>query len=275
MLVSKLGLRKPVDMYAPWLAYSYRTLRDLTTWRSPRETPYGFSLAGNSEMATADFEPREVEAFLEHCGTSDVVLDIGANVGFYSCLAASRGKHVVSFEPAPRNLKFLYHNLWSNGFAAVEVLPVGLGRKPGLMPIYGSGAMASFVPGWAQSSESHIKLVPITTLDLATENRFRGERLLIKMDVEGFESEVLAGASAMLERSPKPTWMLEILLADVAIPGGISPNFAATFDFFWSQGYQCKTLGQQEQRVSPETVKEWVRSGRVETGGHNFLFFCD
>lgn len=273
MLVSKLGLRKPVDIYAPWLAHSYRTLRDMTSWRSSRPTPYGFLLAGNSEMATADFEPSEVQAFLRESETCEVVLDIGANVGFYSCLAASRGKRVIAFEPAPRNLKFLYRNLWSNGFSAAEVLPVGLGRKPGLMPIYGSGAMASFVPGWAQSPGHPVGLVPVTTLDLVMESRFSGEPLLIKMDVEGFEVEVLAGASGILSRRPKPTWMMEILLADVAIPGGLSPGFARTFDFFWSHGYQCKILGQQEQPVSPETVDGWVCSGRVETGGHNFLFF--
>jgi FkbM family methyltransferase len=259
-------------MYAPWLAYSYRTLRDLTSWRSFRQTPYGFGLAGNSEMATADFEPSEVNAFLRHCGTCDVVLDIGANVGFYSCLAANQGKHVVSFEPAPRNLKFLYRNLWSNGFSAVEVLPVALGPKPGLMPIYGFGGISSLVPGWAQAPDRPAGLVPVTTLDLVAANRFPGEQLFIKMDVEGFELDVLAGADETLNRSPKPTWMLEIMLASSFIPGGTSRKFAETFDVFWSHGYQCKILGQHEQHVSPETVKGWVRSGRVETGAHNFLF---
>jgi hypothetical protein len=66
--------------------------------------------------------------------------------------------------------------------------------------------------------------------------------------------------------------MLEIMLASSFIPGGTSRKFAETFDVFWSHGYQCKILGQHEQHVSPETVKGWVRSGRVETGAHNFLF---
>lgn len=223
-------------------------------------------------MATAEFEPDEIRAFLRHCETCDVVLDIGANVGLYSCLAANLGKHVVSFEPAPRNLKFLYRNLWSNDFTTVEVLPVGLGRQPGLKPIYGFGGISSFIPGWAQAPDRPTALVPVTTLDLVMENRFPGERLFIKMDVEGFESEVLAGASRMLSRFPKPTWMVEIQLSGGAAPAGVSDRFGKTFDFFWNAGYKCQTFGSGRTNVTPDDVSKWIKSGAVEFGTINFLF---
>lgn len=270
MILTKL--RKPVDMYAPWLAHSYRTLRDLTSARHSRQTAYGFQLAGDSRMARPDFEASEVQAFLRQCETNDVVLDIGANVGFYSCLAASHGKRVLAFEPAPRNLKFLYQNLWSNGFSSVEVFPLGLGHKPGLTPIYGYGGISSFVPGWAQAPERPVGLAPITTLDLVTANRFPDERILIKMDVEGFERDILAGADEMLNRSPKPIWMLEIMLSSSIIPGGTSQNFAETFDVLWSHGYQCVTLGSKELIVTATNLDGWIRDGAVEDGMHDFLF---
>ncbi|MGA9060104.1 MAG: FkbM family methyltransferase [Terracidiphilus sp.] len=223
-------------------------------------------------MTRADFEPAEVQAFLRCCETHDVVLDIGANVGFYSCLAASRDKRVIAFEPAPRNLRFLYRNLWSNGFSAVEVFPVGLGRDPGLMPIYGFGGIASFVPGWAQASDHPAGLAPVTALDLVMANRFPGKRIFVKMDVEGFELNVLAGANGMLGRCPKPTWMLEIMLTSSVVPDGISQKFAGTFDVFWSHGYQCTALGPKEIDVTPASVGRWIRAGGVEAGMHNFLF---
>jgi len=265
-------LRKPVDTYVPWLGHSYRTLRDLTSWRLPRQTAYGFQLAGDARMAHPDFEASEAQAFLRQCETHDVVLDIGANVGFYSCLAASRGKQVLAFEPAPRNLKFLYRNLWSNGFTAVEIFPVGLGAKPGLMPIYGSGGISSFVPGWAQASKNGSHFAPVEALDLVLGGRFPGQHLFIKMDVEGFELDVLGGARDVLGRDPKPTWMVEILLHDVAIPGGISTRFCDTFEAYWSNNYRCEALGPNAFEVSREQVERWTAKGSVERGVHNFLF---
>ncbi len=266
-------LRRPADTYAPWLSHFYRSLRDLTSWRFARQTAYGFDLAGNSEMASARFEPKEVEAFLGQCETCDVVIDIGANVGFYTCLSASRGKRVVSFEPALRNLKFLYRNLWSNGFAAVEVLPVGLGREPGLKPIYGFGGISSLIRGWAQAPNRRAGLVPVTTLDLVMENRFPGKRLFIKMDVEGFESEVLAGASGMLNRFPKPVWMVEIQLSGGPTPDRINHCFGETFDFFWKGGYKCEAFGPGQKNVTADDVNRWIKSGFVESGAINFLFY--
>lgn len=265
-------LRKPVDAHAPWLAHSYRSLRDLTSWRFARQTAYGFSLAGDATIANASFEPGEAQVFLRQCENHDVVIDIGANVGFYSCLAASRGKCVVSFEPAQRNLKFLYENLWSNGFFSVEVFPVALGPKPGLMPLYGFGGIASLVAGWAQASNNHSHFASVTTLDTIVGNRFGGRRLLIKMDVEGFELNVLAGARKMLRQDPKPTWIVEILLSGTAIPGGINENFCETFEVFWSNNYRCEALGPEQLEITPDIVKKWASRGAVECGANNFLF---
>src|SRR2546425_7372287 len=110
-------------------------------------------------MASSDFEPNEVKTFLELLGSHDTVLDIGANIGFYSCLAASRRKHVLSFEPSPRNLRFLYRNLMENGLQKTEVFPVGVAKQCGLNRIYGFGGISSFVAGWAQADRSEERRV--------------------------------------------------------------------------------------------------------------------
>src|ERR1019366_3381326 len=118
------ALRKPVDTYAPWLGEIYRQMRDQTMRQQSIPTKYGFTLAGDPSMASEDWEQEEVNAFVELIESHDVVLDIGANVGFYTCLAARCGKPVVSFEPSPRNLDFLYRNLSENGFSNVEIYPM-------------------------------------------------------------------------------------------------------------------------------------------------------
>src|SRR5260370_41136387 len=97
--------RKPVDTFAPSVGHLYRRLRDVAVAQRSRQTIYGFTLAGDPRMASRDFEPEEVKTFLELLESHGTDLDIGANVGFYSGLSARRGKHVLSFDPSPRNLR--------------------------------------------------------------------------------------------------------------------------------------------------------------------------
>jgi FkbM family methyltransferase len=262
-------LRKPVDTFTPGLARLYRRLRDLGGQQS-RLTPYGFTLAGDSRMASKDFEPLEVGTFLELLEAHDSVLDIGANIGFYSCLSATRGKHVIAFEPAARNLHFLYRNLWENHLRNIEVFPVGLGRRPGLERVYGFGGISSFVAGWAQSESTRSSVVPVATLDSIVAKRLTGKKLLIKMDVEGFELEVLAGALETLELSPRPTWIVEILLQDGVIPGGTNMRFAETFEAFWRCGYRCTHLNSTRSVIQPSDVHLWCAAGKAPS--KNFLF---
>lgn len=271
MLLSKL--RKPIDTFAPSLGHVYRSLRDLKAAHA-RQTVYGFKLAGEPVVADSDFEPHEIRTFLDLFNTHDIVLDIGAHVGFYSCLAGTRGKQVISFEPLPRNLRFLYRNLWENGLHNTEVFPLGLAKESGLRPIYGSGDTASFVTGWAQAVTKRCELVPVTSLDRIVATRFRGERLLIKLDVEGFELDVLAGAVETLQLAPKPTWLVEILLRDKAIPGGINNCFPEVFRVFWKYGYQCRTVSEEPRAISPSDVSGWASCASVELESRNFLFSC-
>jgi FkbM family methyltransferase len=273
MLLSRC--RKTVDTFAPSLGRSYRLLRDATNRRRSIQTKYGFSLAGDPSMASDHWETIEVEAFLELMRTHDAVFDIGANIGFYSCLAASNGKHTIAFEPSPRNLNFLYRNLWENQFRNVEVFPLGLARQCGLGRIYGYGGIASFVPGWAQARKAQSSLVPLTTLDTITAGRFQGKKLLVKMDVEGFELDVLAGAVKTLDLNPKPTWLVEILLSGEVIPGGVSRKFAETFEVFWAHGYQCRKLDSARTPVGPAAVSRWVANGLMDAETHDFLFSAD
>jgi FkbM family methyltransferase len=264
--------RKAVDSFAPPLGRLYRVSRDATNRRQSRPTPYGFTLAGDPSMTVAGWEANEIAAFLELIKTHETVLDIGANVGFYSCLAASRGKHTIAFEPSPRNLNFLYRNLSENHLADVEVFPVGLAGQSGLGKIYGYGGIASFVPGWAQAGQAHSTVVPLTTLDAIAAARLRHQKLLIKMDVEGFELDVLAGAAATLTLDPKPTWLVEILLRDDVIPGGVSRKFTETFEVFWRRGYQSTLLDTARTQVCEADVSRWVANGAVDSGAHDFLF---
>jgi FkbM family methyltransferase len=267
--------RKTVDRFAPSLGRAYRSLRDATIWRKPIPTKYGFTLAGDPIWANNDWEVGEIKTFIEILETHDAVIDIGANVGFYTCLAASRGKQAIAFEPAARNLKFLYKNLSENQLTNVEVFPLGLAGQSGLGRIYGADSVASFVPRWAQAREAHYSVVPLSTLDNIASCRFKGKSLFIKMDVEGFELDVLAGATETLDLKPKPTWLVEVILSGYTVPGGINRRFSEVFEVFWKHGYHCRMPDSGRTSVGQDDVSRWVRNGFVDSGMRDFLFSGD
>ena len=264
--------KRAVDSWMPSVGQAYRSLRDERAALAPGlATPFGFKLAGNTSMASGIFEKKEIDLFLKHLQRASTCIDIGANIGLYTCLAASHGKHVVAIEPMLSNLRFLYRNLVRNDFADVEVFPLALSSCGGVLRIFGDGTAASLLQGWAGASEKSYKIVPVTTLDVIVNTRFDGLPLLIKLDVEGFETEVLKGGQRTLSLDPRPTWLVEIVLNE-HFPGGLNDRFYETFEVFWRHGYHATTADDEQRPVQPDHVSRWVKQGSVDFGSYNYLF---
>src|SRR5581483_5513492 len=96
-------------------------------------------------------------------------------------------------------------------------------------------------------------------------------KLLVKIDVEGFELDVLQGAEQNLRREPRPRWLVEIILVDDLIPGGVNHGFAKTFEYFWSFGYECKTLDGKFETVTPQHLHHWI-TRKPRDAKRNYLF---
>ena len=98
-------LKPYVERY-PALAFAYRTIRD--AWalqqQKPQVTPHGFRLVGNRAMQDGTFEAEETALVKQYLGNAEVFVDVGANIGFYTCLARSLGKHTIAVEPLAQNL---------------------------------------------------------------------------------------------------------------------------------------------------------------------------
>jgi FkbM family methyltransferase len=266
------GARRIVDAWLPELGHAYRHLRDKRAAAAPLvDTPFGFKLTGNRLMADGKFEREEIDIFLKYLAKASVCIDIGANIGLYTCLAAARHKKVIVIEPLYLNLEVLYRNLVGNSLLDVEVFPIGLSTSAGIKRLYGNNTGASFLPGWAGAPDKWYEVVPVNTLDLIVNTRFDGQPLLIKIDVEGFEYDVLEGATHTLGLSPRPAWLVEVDLGG-NFPGGRNDNFHRTFELFWQRGYEARTANREELLIRPSDVERWLRQGRVDFGSHNYIF---
>ena len=269
-----------LSAWAHWRLYLFKDWWGTKVWKKTSEvmTPLGFKLRSGFHpayelMRTGRFEVEETAHLCRLLADADCFVDIGANLGYYTCLALSRGRPVIAFEPQQQNLQCLLQNLCSNGWhEGAEVIPVALGAKPGLLTLYGaSGPSASLVKDWAGYSPRHQQLVPVSTLDNIVGGRLPDRRLLIKIDVEGAEYQVLCGAHATLARTPKPVWLLEICLHEFH-PQGANPDYLNTFDLFWSNGYQAFTATGNPTPVTRADVERWLDRKFCDSGTFNYLF---
>lgn len=143
----------------------------------------------------------------------DVVFDIGANVGYtaalFSHIVSSPEGVVVAVEPSPRSFALLERSMAS--VSNVKLLNVGVSDKAGQLTFYVPPSLdrASFVPiSGAVRIEVEVKSVD----DLA---KSLGHPCFIKVDVEGHEPNVFAGATDTLGRDDRPIVIFEALNSEV------------------------------------------------------------
>lgn len=272
-------LVKMVRSARHFLKFELRDIRDtyFTVRPQIRNTPYGFKLVGSKSihhvgMQNGTFEPEEVAIFSEYFRKSDVFIDVGSNIGFYACMARSSGLHVVAIEPMPKNLEYIFANLYANEWTDVEVFPVGVSRDPGLAKIYGASSTgASLISNWAGSTKVFQRTIALSTIDILLGNRFVDKKLFVKVDVEGAEYFVLQGAAQLLKMEPKPTWVVEVCLNEYH-PKGLNPDFQNVFNIFWSNGYEVRTANHQNKLILPDDVERWLLEGRTDSGTINYIF---
>jgi FkbM family methyltransferase len=153
-------------------------------------------------VRAGDYEPYVTALFRKILRPGMAVLDLGANIGFLSLLAASLvgpEGHVFAVEPNPRNTRLLEASRRENGFGNITILQVAASSAHGLLVLNASfsNGTTSALPDTAGSIFA-AETVPALRIDalLPVDRRID----LIKIDVEGAEYPALLGCEATLRR---------------------------------------------------------------------------
>ena len=163
-------------------------------------------------------EPREIAFLRRALRPGDVVLDVGAHVGYFTVIAASvvgPTGAVHAFEPVPANFAALERNVSRNGFSHVVLNRVAVAGESGEMSLgihpdrmLGSGATNAM---YSKGGSERALAVPVVTLDDYVEDALPGAHIrLAKLDVEGLEGSALDGFQQTLRARPPDCLMLEV-----------------------------------------------------------------
>ena len=146
-----------------------------------------------------DPEQEVKEIFLENISPGDVVIDVGSNIGDYTLIASKKvgdsGK-VLSFEPLSETFLTLNRNLQLNEITNCMFFQNAVGEKPGLANLYKNNLSGTM--GHLDSSLNGKDLIKRDEIEVVTiDDVLTSEHIdtvnMIKIDVEGFEHEVLLG----------------------------------------------------------------------------------
>jgi FkbM family methyltransferase len=159
-------------------------------------------------------EPWTVRWIEEHLDPGDVLYDVGANVGAYTILAsvAVPGVRVVSFEPSPANFSALCENVELNAVGEqVIAVPLALGERARWARLDHNATVAGGSPRLDERGPTaDATSVLVDRLDDVVERFDLPSPNHVKLDVDGAELEVLAGASRLLGSGGMRSAMVEL-----------------------------------------------------------------
>jgi len=150
-------------------AYLHRTAASKVVYANPPDYP-------------------EMVVWREVLHPGDLFIDVGANIGSYAILAAESGAEVIALEPAPDTYALLLENIALNGYPVRAILAAA-GAQAGV---------ARFTSG--QDSVNRFDSQGSASTNVVTIDSLIGDRVVtgMKVDVEGFEIEVLQGCERAL-----------------------------------------------------------------------------
>lgn len=183
---------------------------------------YPDSYSASAALYCGLYDYHEMNFLLRYLRNEDSFLDIGANVGVYTLLAASKIKSgfIYSFEALPKNCVRLEENLKLNKFKQVKPHALAISDFSGItnlnlvkgdsMPFITANTTDDIANSLHATRSLSIIEVPTDMLNNIFQNHSFTNFTLAKMDIEGAEILALKGATSLLDQQRPYVWILEI-----------------------------------------------------------------
>lgn len=190
-------------------------------------------------------------------------IDVGANIGYFSMILSelvSPHGSVFAFEPEPKNFNVLSKNaLQINAKRPFSCIPeqLAVGNQVGELPLYTTGYNFGGHSLHMESEESIS--VKVTTLD-SYFNDFPIN--FVKIDVEGYEPEVIAGMAGVINKNPNLIIILEHM------PGLIDSQHLQSLE---DRGFKLSKLDEVRKEIVPIIASDIVKTDLVEGVAFNIL----
>ncbi|MFH0869460.1 MAG: FkbM family methyltransferase [archaeon] len=220
-------------------------------------------------LANRSFEPFESKTIMDNVKEGDVVIDIGANLGFYTLLLARKvgpkGK-VYAFEPDTEMFALLKKNVKANGFRNVKLFPMAVYDRSKTLSFsgYSSDVDSGFV---SKEGARKVKAVSIDSL-------FANKRVdFIKMDIEGSEGMAFKGMVKTARKNPKIRIVTEFfphLLKNHSV------NNDRFYDLLKKEGFKLWDMDEERRKLVPllkrsEVVDRPLQKGEIGFYAINML----
>ena len=218
-------------------------LRQLTNWTIRQLLPKQIEIHGATVVLNPTdpvvsgalhfgvYEKAETRFFQSACRDGMTFLDVGANLGYYTALAARAvgpNGRVLAVEPDPDSFGYLEQTIAANAVGNVEAYPVAASDAPATLPLYISTNNRGDNRLYASGEDRPQVEVAARPLDaLLRENKIDTVDL-IKIDVQGYEPKVIAGLRETITASPNLTLLTEFWPQGIEEAGGDANEFLQT-----------------------------------------------
>ena len=132
---------------------------------------------------------------------SEILIDIGANIGFYSILSSNKYEQIYSYEPNKRNFQILKKNIDTNNLKNIKIFNFGLGENEEVLTGNSNTKGELFQTSGFAVSKNNKKGERVLIKKGDDVLQFKNSTLTIKIDVEGFELFVLKGLKNTLVKN--------------------------------------------------------------------------
>ncbi|MFB0524156.1 MAG: FkbM family methyltransferase [Phycisphaerae bacterium] len=202
---------------------------------------------------TGIHEPFETELVKKEIRKRDVVLDIGANIGYYTLIFAKlvgeEGK-VFAFEPDPDNFALLKKNVQINGYQNVILVQKAVSNKTAKIRLYLSEENKG--DHRIYDSHEHRKSIEIEAIRLDDYfKNYNGRVNFIKMDIQGAEGGAIEGMTNLLKKNKSVKIMTEFWPIGLK-RFGIDPE--EFLKLLMQYGFKLYHIIEQEKKIEPVNI---------------------